>query len=140
VPLSSRELDALADDLYKDRRISGPVYCGGCGYNLKTLPYVYTCPECGQSYNARPRIMKGIFMPYTAEWPFLDLAAATVCAFVAGYLFWNGLPAMSGLGILLGAVMATLALAFLNRFLSRYHQFRVASKIAARIEEELREG
>ena len=66
MPLSSNDLERLSDDIYKNRRITGLVYCGTCGYCLKTLPYVYQCPECGGSYNARPLSMQGIFMPQVA--------------------------------------------------------------------------
>ena len=59
--LSENELDRLADEMYLDRRIAHSVYCGECGYNLRTLPYAGRCPECGGEYNARPLIMKGIF-------------------------------------------------------------------------------
>ena len=37
---TSHELDHMADDIYRNRRITGPIFCEKCGYNLKTLPYV----------------------------------------------------------------------------------------------------
>ena len=77
--VSHDDLDRLADDIYKNRRISGWIYCGNCGYNLRTLPYVYTCPECGHEYNARPLTMRGIFLPHEASFPLRDLAALLAC-------------------------------------------------------------
>lgn len=65
--LSSDELDRMSEDIYKDRRVRTSTYCGKCGYNLKTLPYSYTCPECGNPYNARPLSMKGILVPDGSE-------------------------------------------------------------------------
>ena len=76
------ELERLADDMYKDRVIASSVYCGHCGYNLRTLPYVYTCPECGNQYNARPLKMSGIFNPHTAEFPLRDIVVTVVCALI----------------------------------------------------------
>jgi predicted RNA-binding Zn-ribbon protein involved in translation (DUF1610 family) len=140
VPLSSRELDALAEDIYRDRRISAPTYCDACGYNLKTLPYVYTCPECGQSYNARPMVMKGIFVAYEAVFPFLDCVATAICALAATWLSWKGLPAKDVPSLTLAAVLVLLTLALLNRCINRFHRFNVARRITAGIEEERRES
>lgn len=57
------DLEKIADDTWKDRRITSPTYCSRCGYNLRTLPYVHRCPECGNPYNARVLVMQGIFVP-----------------------------------------------------------------------------
>ena len=78
--LSKSDLERLADDTYKGRLITGSIYCGQCGYNLRTLPYVHTCPECGNQYNARPLKMEGIFLPQEAQIPWGDLVAAGFCA------------------------------------------------------------
>jgi len=82
---SEKDLDRIADDIDKDRRITGSVYCGNCGYNLKTLPYSYQCPECGQEYNARPLHRRGIHEPLDEEFPFAYIISAVVCMLPAGY-------------------------------------------------------
>jgi hypothetical protein len=85
--LSQQELERISDDVYKNRRITASTFCGNCGYNLRTLPYVYTCPECGQSYNARPLVMKGIFVPYEVEIPWADFLGGGV--FLSGAAWWG---------------------------------------------------
>lgn len=62
--LSSGDLERIEEEMFTDRRITGSVYCGRCGYNLRTLPFCYHCPECGNEYNARPLKMKGIYVPF----------------------------------------------------------------------------
>ena len=78
IAVDSSELDRLADDQYLNRRINVPTYCGTCGYNLRTLSYVYTCPECGNSYNARPLHMVNIFLPDQFTFPLGDLISAII--------------------------------------------------------------
>lgn len=88
--LSRREADRLADDMHVDRMILRSLYCGRCGYNLRTLPYIYRCPECGNEYNARNLSMKGIYRPNEVEIPFGDfglfLFSGAVCAYMVGWI------------------------------------------------------
>jgi hypothetical protein len=93
------DLEKKATDQYRDRMISGSYYCGSCGYCLRTLPYVYTCPECGNSYNARPLSLNGIFKPYEVQFPFFDLLAFVLCLPVAVVLMAWGI--MSGLSLII---------------------------------------
>ncbi len=110
--LSREELDRLvAEDQYKDRRIVGSVYCGTCGYCLRTLPYVYNCPECGEGYNARPLVMRGIFLPHQAAIPYKEMALTAFCALfavsairVAVPVFHWAVVTMVGVAAVIGAV------------------------------------
>ncbi len=52
------------------------IYCGACGYNLRTLPWVGRCPECGNEYIARPTRRKGTFLPQELVFPWGDLFTA----------------------------------------------------------------
>lgn len=61
--LNSEELARLADDYFRGIRLAHELHCGECGFNLITQPYSGRCPECGNDYNARPTVMKGIFIP-----------------------------------------------------------------------------
>lgn len=76
------ELDRLVDDIRDRGVITASVYCGKCGYNLRTLPYVYQCPECGNEYNARPLSRRGIFPTSPYYIPLREMLATVVC--VAG--------------------------------------------------------
>lgn len=59
-----------------DRSIHMDLFCAECGYNLRTLPYVGRCTECGSRYNARPLRMEGIFTSQLAEFPVANVFGA----------------------------------------------------------------
>ncbi len=123
--LSTDDMDRLADDMYKDRRITGTVYCGTCGYNLHSLPFSYRCPECGNRYNARPLKMTGIFTPQEMSFPMGDIAAMLFGAPFAVWLIYNGVKLQEkgrlfiglvfGIGTLILAVRVYSAIAALLR-------------------------
>ncbi len=123
--LSTGDLDRIADDMYKDRRITGTVFCGTCGYNLHSLPYAYRCPECGNRYNARPLKMTGIFTPNVTSFPTSDIAAMLFGALFAVWLIYNGVKLQEkgrffiglafGIGTLFLAVRVYSAIASLLR-------------------------
>jgi hypothetical protein len=87
---SLSDLDRIADDIFKDRLITGSVYCGRCGYNLRTRPYIDRCPECGGEYNARPLVMRGIFTAYDVAFPFEEIFVALICIACAAVLAYVG--------------------------------------------------
>ena len=118
--LGTDELERLADDAYKERRIGGTVYCGGCGYNLKTLPYLYQCPECGQEYNARPLIMKGIFLPLNITPPFADMAAVVFCGPIAFFLIDGATQPFEPAGFTLGVLAAILTVVYFGICIRRW--------------------
>ena len=134
--LSSDELDRIADDIYKDRIITGSVYCGNCGYNLRTLPYVYTCPECGNGYNARPLKMEGIFAPQDTYFPASDIAATLLCAAIM-FVFVRGNILTPDFGRLFsGGVFGVLGLFFASQAYHRLVRFFRARETAKRIVAE----
>ncbi|MGB2987702.1 MAG: hypothetical protein WBE26_17690 [Phycisphaerae bacterium] len=138
--LSSYELERFADDIYKDRRITGSVYCGNCGYNLHTLPYIYTCPECGSQYNARPLAMHGIFAPHEIEFPFRDILAALVCAVTTLVIGYPALKSLQAVRLAFAVVFAGLTIWFAwyaDIRLGRYFKaVAIARRIAAQEKEE----
>ena len=132
--LSEEELDRLADEMYLQRRISSPTYCATFGYNLRTLPHVYTCPECGHAYNARPLKMRGIFLPYEYEPPMSDAAATILCAFGAFLLIARGVnPVDQGL-LIIGSGFGVLAIVYAVKFVLGMLRYLRARSIARRIE------
>lgn len=108
--ISTDELERLADDIYKDRRITGSVYCGECGYNLKTLPYIHVCPECGNDYNARPRKMVGIFKPHEAEIPARDVFMGLLCGLCCFILAWGAIQPLDPGRLAIAAVFLVLTI------------------------------
>ena len=131
--LGGSELERLADEIYKDRRITGSVYCGNCGYNLHTLPHVYTCPECGNQYNARPLKMEGIFNPQEGVIPFLDFVSALLCGWAA-YVFAPSEFRLWNVGALaFGMVFLCLAIIFAVRTYRRFRLFLKTRRIIRQI-------
>lgn len=136
MPLDSGELDRLADDTYKNRNITGFIYCGRCGYNLHSLPYVYTCPECGNQYNARPLAMVGIFTPHDANLPFSELAGMILCLVVGGGLIWSGVTNPGTWQLVAGVAIGILALVLGYQAYGRLKRFFNTLRIARQIEAE----
>jgi len=136
--LSSYELERIADDMYKDRVITGWAYCGNCGYNLHSLPYIYTCPECGNQYNARPLKMKGIFVLHDTYFPASDIAATLLCAPVVYLIIAGGVNPTEYGQLILGAAMGVIMLTFAHKACRQLPRFFKARSIARRIalEEE----
>jgi len=108
-----RDLDKLSDDIFKDRRISGSVYCGKCGYDLRTLPYLYQCPECGNAYNARPLVMKGVFLPQQTPVPWIDMLAVPFFGYITYTYISESLAVREYPPLVVGAVAAALGLVYL---------------------------
>jgi hypothetical protein len=131
--LSSHELDKIAADIYNNRLIGGSTYCGVCGYNLRTLPYQYRCPECGNEYNARPLTMKGIFLAGDAELPVSDVLGVAFFG-VAAFLFvQSGLNPPSPDRLLIGAAFLGLTIYHLTLGGHRIRRYLRARAIARRI-------
>lgn len=133
-----RDLDRLSDDIFKDRRISGSVYCGKCGYNLRTLPYLYQCPECGNDYNARPLVMKGVFLPQQIPVPWIDMLAVGFFGYIAYTYVSESLPAKEYPSLVVGIVAAVLGLIYLALLIRKWRTL-IAGRILLRRIAESRE-
>ena len=134
--MHSDELEMLADLTFKDAVIATSLYCGSCGYNLKTLPYVGVCTERGHRYNARPLRMDGIFTPQRLEIPLGDAAAGVLSGVVAAGMTIRAIaPSPSrGVYVIFAVVLGLMSVAFawiMWRKLCKYVRFR---NIAKRIE------
>ncbi len=131
--LTGYDMERLADEQYKNRIITVSVYCGNCGYNLRMLPYIHTCPECGNQYNARPLKMKGIFMPHETYFPASDVAAVLLCAPVAFVLIRGGIKTVDQGRLILGGVFGVIMIVFMVQAYSRLVRFLKARALARRI-------
>ncbi|UCE62189.1 MAG: hypothetical protein JSU63_10855 [Phycisphaerales bacterium] len=134
--LSNSELESMADDIYRNRRITGSIYCGTCGYNLKTLPYVYRCPECGHHYNARPFAMKGIFFPQVTTPPVADPLAAVFFAAIAFPILCAAFTPFNGSMLFIGLTFAGLTAYFAGRAYVHFRAYQDYRSISKRIIEE----
>lgn len=131
--LSSTDLDHIADDVYKDRIITGTLYCGNCGYNLHSLPYVHTCPECGNQYNARPLMMKGIFFPHETYFPASELAVVLLLAPIIFVFVWGGINPVEYDRLAFAATLAVIMTLFAVQGYRRFIRFCKFHTIARRI-------
>ncbi|MBI1827569.1 MAG: hypothetical protein HY287_01770 [Planctomycetes bacterium] len=130
------ELDRLVDEDFKNRVIQQSTYCAECGYNLRGLPFLYSCPECGNSYNARPRGRFGIFEPQQAEFPIHDILGVAIFAGIAAFILWDGVAEKSTPYCLAGIGFAMAGLFFLARTWRRMGSLARARKIAMCIAEQ----
>ncbi len=136
--LDSDELGRRAVDIFRDRVITGWVYCGNCGYNLHSLPYAYTCPECGNEYNARPLSMKGIFAPYNTSFPTSDVAVTLFSGAVTVALIISLVNRVEGWKVFVAVVFGVFTVVFAlqgYRRLARYFKTRMIARHIAMEEE-----
>jgi len=139
MPISRDFRERLEDDILYDRRITGSMYCANCGYNLKTLPRVYTCPECGSSYNARRQPMKGIFSPYDAEPPISTVAWALGCSLITALLLVGSFNPFREDIFFVGLLFGVLAVCLIYRAfgaVGRFLKFRALSKYIVHRQED----
>jgi len=122
--LSSDDLDRLSKDVFSERRIGHSIYCGECGYNLRTLSYLGRCPECGNEYNARPAVRKGIYIATEIKFPLVELVCVLFfLGWSVPWLIWGAMgfvPWMLTFGfafLVAGSISAYLFYRRLGRFL-----------------------
>jgi len=103
---------------------------------LRTLPYIHQCPECGQEYNARPLVMKGIFVPSMADPPVYEAIMGPVFAAGAVLLVVSGVQTRDIWRLVIGAALAAGSYVELTQGWAKLKKFRVAIRIQRRIERE----
>ncbi len=134
------ELERIEEELAPDRLIHKSVYCGKCGYNLRTLPHVYTCPECGHAYNARPRKMKGIYAPGDTYLPVSDVFWVLLCLAIAWILappgFMNAQYGRAWFGVAFAAVGVGFAIRGCVRLMRHLDNRAVQKRITEAQEDE----
>ena len=125
--LSTDDLDKLSRDVFSERRIGYSIYCSQCGYNLRSLPYIGRCTECGSEYNARPAVRKGVYISTEVRFPTVELVCV-VFFLGSGVLLAIGghrqvVPAMLTFGFLFLVTGVISAYLFYHR-LGQYLHFR----------------
>src|SRR5262245_47063510 len=106
MPLTPDELEHMADEgaQRSGACISHTLYCGVCGYNLKSLPYVYNCPECGNAYSARALSMRGIYRPGDDTFPAARIITAGFCGLIGTGLTIAGIIMTEWYNLIFGAI------------------------------------
>lgn len=103
--------------------ISSTLYCDKCGYQLRMLPYIGRCPECGNSYNARGLKMEGIFLPQQAEFPGSDILAGLASAGLVAWLAAGLVQRFDLWALLFAALFGYMAVVFLRQSWARLKRF-----------------
>lgn len=134
--LSEQDRERQSDEVYTDRLIRGSVYCGNCGYNLRTLPYIYQCPECGNHYNARPLTMKGVFLPQQAEPPIGQVLFLFACICVAVVMFYGAFQPSDIWRLLGGTILTIFSVVECPKAWSNVRKFFMARAIIRRINRD----
>lgn len=124
----------MEDELWASERIHHTLYCGTCGYNLRTLPYTGLCPECGQRYNARPLKMEGIFLPQNMELPVLDVLAMGIGLFFSAMFIGDSIAPYDSGRMFIGIVALTLTLLYAHRSWSKIAVYMKSRAILKEIE------
>lgn len=142
MPLTPDELEHMADEGEGRAgvRIKHTVHCGVCGYNLKSLPVTYTCPECGNSYSARPLKMFGVFQPGNETFPGGRIATVVLCGIIGAVLFGAGIKGKHALHLGFGGLFLVITAVLVVITIGEIQSFLRAKSIRNRIEEEKREN
>jgi hypothetical protein len=131
-----RELDPQTRAAETGRAIGHSLFCGRCGYDLRSLPYLGRCPECGQKYDANATKMEGIFRDEEVELPigdglgFLLFAVFTVC------LIGSSLKPFASGRLFMGLITGVLMLVFAVRGYARLETFLSFHRVAKRIRRQ----
>ena len=134
--ISSDEADKLAADMLANRRIAHSVYCGRCGYNLRMATYAGHCTECGNEYNARPTVMKGIFWPHDVQFPMSDILLSALCLLMGGAIIRSGINPVSDWMIFGGSRFAILGLLYLREVYRKLKKYFTARGLLKHINAE----
>ena len=108
--LGPDEVNRIVDAVDADRTISKSVYCGECGYNLRYRKFIDRCPECGNRYNARPGVMKGILTSDDASFPGSHLALILACLIMGIWVLSHAFTPVNDWLIIIGGGLTLVAL------------------------------
>ena len=107
------------------------LHCARCGYNLRTLPYLGRCPECGGNYNARPLRMDGIFTAQMLVFPTGDVVSAVFTCGLAAALIPGGVGSQDEWRLFCGLICIVMGSFFVRsawRRAARYFRFRARAR------------
>ena len=117
----------VPEDKQALERILGRIYCGRCGYDLRTLPKMGRCPECGNDYNSRPAGMQGIHLPGSVGFPVGMVFISVVSTVLAINLIFETVTSFSEwdlIGATVLSIFSVFALRATIPSLGRWRQFR----------------
>ncbi len=118
------------------RLMTKSVICDQCGYQLRGLPFVGRCPECGNSYSVRGIKTEGIFVPESAEFPASDLVAGLASGGLALWLVAGLVRRFDLWSLLCAAILGYMGFVFLRQGLRRLGRFIRGQRIASQADSD----
>ncbi len=146
--LSHDDLDRLNEQC-GDRVIKRSMYCARCGYNLRSLPYRYNCPECGNRYHARTIRQKGIFLENETRFPISECVISIFAGLMGAGLFYVSIRQWSILGFrvnfiipfvaLVGLALVVVSLVYAFYAMQLFFEYKARHRVSKRVAEQRRE-
>jgi len=136
MPFEDEDREKLANDMLHDRRINKPLYCAHCGYNLKTLPKSYHCPECGSSYTARSPAWKGIYTQHENRPPVLEFLGLILVGLPTVFLVLNAVASPTSGLVATAIAFVVVTLLLVGAVWLRTTRFIRAQQVARRIADQ----
>lgn len=134
--LNEKNLELLAAEDLLGRRITNTLYCSECGYNLKTLPYKYQCPECGNSYDVHPKRMTGIYLYQMDRFPVFDVFSAVFLSVACLIYMPHAFNPINITFLMITLVLDVTAILFAIRSYHRIKRFMRSRSIARDINKQ----
>ncbi len=134
--LGREQLEHMLEEEEGPRVMTRAVICDQCGYQLRMLPLVGRCPECGNSYSMRGIKMEGIFVPEAAEFPASDLVAGLVSAGLALWLVAGLVRRFDLWTLLFAGFLGYVGFVFLRQGLRRLRRFIRGQRIASQADSD----
>ena len=129
--LEHEQLEHMLEEEEGPRLMTNSVVCDQCGCQLRGLPFVGRCPECGNSYRVRGIETEGIFVPQAANFPAMDLVAGLVSGGLALWLVAGLVRRLDLWSLLCAGILGYLGFVFLRQGLRRLRRFIRGQKIAS---------
>ncbi len=130
------QLEHMLEEDEGPRVMTKTVICDQCGYQLRGLPFVGRCPECGNSYSLRGIKTEGIFVPQAAEFPAMDLVAGLAGGGFALWLVAGLIRRFDLWSLLFAAILGYMGFVFLRQGLRRLRRFIRGQKIASQADSD----
>jgi len=139
MPVDLGEIERFQASEEGKTTITSPIFCGNCGYQLRMLPQIGRCPECGNHYNTISRTVKGIFTPASIKFPTFNLAAGLACLALLFWLVQGILQEFDIWALLLTAVFTVLTPIFIKQTASELIRFVHARQVARQMKSSLQD-
>lgn len=134
--IRSDDRHQIENEVLAGTRLGHNIFCKSCGYNLRTLPYVGLCTECGSEYNAHALSMKGIFLADRPPVPIPEMLGFVICGTGAVSLLESALNPYIPEAVLLAVLVGACCLLFAYQTFQKARTLWQFQKIYRRIRQQ----